>query len=222
MFSQKSVSELRQKEYKASIGRYEKTSFIEDIEEATNYRYKKMGYGETLVGRLFGFDKPIYSVRLRHISTDELLKKLRLHEKWIMGEHGGCMADLRLTDLSGHNNILEGRVLRGADLRLSCLDHVSLAGADLRGADLRGASMRVTSIEGAFIDLSDIRYADILGVDLSSSASSRLVRTCPRQRLFLSAMYGSYLRCLARGFVPLSVPRNKNTRGPFRNASDIF
>lgn len=50
---------------------------------------------------------------------------------------------------------------RGADFRVSDLEHADLTGADLRGADFRGAFLRNTIFENA-----DLRGANFSGADL--------------------------------------------------------
>ena len=78
----------------------------------------------------------------------DMRKMLKLHQRWIAGEAGGVMADLRWADLQGVNlreaNLQGANLLRGADLQ-----GVNLRGADLRWADLQGVNLRGADLQGA-------------------------------------------------------------------------
>lgn len=64
---------------------------------------------------------------LNVMGKEDIVRTLKLHQKWLAGEPDGVRADLSEADLSEANLI-------GADLR-----GANLSEADLRGADLRGA-----------------------------------------------------------------------------------
>ena len=66
--------------------------------------------------------------RVKEMTQCDLNTIIQRHEKWLKGEPGGEIADLR-------NAVLRGADLCGADL----------SDADLRGADLRGADVDYSS-----------------------------------------------------------------------------
>ena len=95
--------------------------------------------------------------------TDEIKKKIELHQKWRNNEDGGERANLGGADLSGAN--LSGADLRcadlsGADLSGANLRYANLGGADLSGANLSGADLRCADLSGANGLLSAIDYLD--------------------------------------------------------------
>ena len=76
--------------------------------------------------------------RVKEMTQCDLNTIIQRHEKWLKGEPGGEIADLR-------NAVLRGADLRGADLRDADLRGADLSDADLRGADLRGADVDYSS-----------------------------------------------------------------------------
>jgi len=94
---------------------------------------------------------------MRTISYQELQIILKKHKRWINGEDGGEIADLRVANLSGAD--LSGADLSGADL----------SGADLRVANLRGADLRRANLSGADLSGADLRRANMIKSDLDFS-----------------------------------------------------
>ena len=81
------------------------------------------------------------------ITTEELKKVLKLHEKWLRDEKGGERANLSGANLSGAD--LRGAKLSGAKLSGAYLSGADLRDANLRDADLCGADLRDAKLSGA-------------------------------------------------------------------------
>ena len=75
---------------------------------------------------------------------------LDLHGRWLRGEQGGQVADLRWANLQVAN-------LQGANLQGANLQGANLRGADLRGADLRWANLQGANLRRAHLDLAICR-----------------------------------------------------------------
>lgn len=73
------------------------------------------------------------------MKANKLEKILELHAKWLNGEEGGEIANLKRADLRGEN--LRNANLRNANLKRADLRRANLAGADLRWVNLGGADL---------------------------------------------------------------------------------
>ena len=102
---------------------------------------------------------------------------IQRHEKWLKGEPGGEIADLRnavlrgadLSDANLRNAVLRGADLIDADLRGADLRGADLSDADLRGADLRGAVLRGADLRNAVLRGADLSDANLHGADLRNA-----------------------------------------------------
>lgn len=118
----------------------------------------------------------------KHISTDELKKVLRDHEKFLNAENDGIQADLSDYDLSGLD--LSSVDLSDAIMRRCDLNHSKLAGSNFSGADLsnsnlsdsdlKGCDLSGSSLKNANLSYCDLRHAnlgesDLCGANLSDS-----------------------------------------------------
>jgi pentapeptide repeat protein len=106
---------------------------------------------------------------MRTYTPAELKDVLARHAKWITGETGGEIADLRGADLRGAD--LRGADLRGADLGSANLWSANLRGANLGGADLRGANLQGANLGDANLGdanlwSANLRDANLGGADL--------------------------------------------------------
>lgn len=106
------------------------------------------------------------------MKANKLEKILELHAKWLNGEEGGEIANLKRADLRGEN--LRNANLRNANLKRADLRRANLAGADLRWVNLGGADLRWADLAGANLieaNLSgaDLRWANLTGVTLSEA-----------------------------------------------------
>ena len=129
------------------------------------------------------------------MTKQELDKILKAHRKWLQGEDGGQLADLRSADLRGAN--LYGADLRGANLYC----------ADLYGADLRSADLRSANLYGANLRSADLYYANLYGADLRSAD------------LYCANLYGANLRSAKNvPFLPMVCPEVGSFIG-FKKAS---
>ena len=81
------------------------------------------------------------------MNATELREILEKHKKWLNGEDGGEMANLRYANLRYAN-------LRDANLRCANLRCANLRYANLRDADLCGANLRDADLCGADLDYS--------------------------------------------------------------------
>ena len=94
------------------------------------------------------------------MDEQELRRIIESHGKWLRGEEGGKMANLRGADLRGAD-------LREAELREADLCRANLCDADLRGADLYRADLHGANLYGADLHGADLHGANLYGADLS-------------------------------------------------------
>lgn len=97
----------------------------------------------------------------------ELKQILESHRKWLRGEKGGEMANLRGADLCGAD-------LRRADLREADLYRANLCDADLGGANLYkavlcGANLCGSYLRGANLCKADLRRANLCEAEMHSA-----------------------------------------------------
>ena len=104
---------------------------------------------------------------LNVMGKEDIVRTLKLHQKWLAGEPDGVRADLSGADLSGAN-------LSGADLSEANLSEANLSGANLSGADLSEANL-----SGA-----DLRRADLSEASTNETTAFYALQ-CPERGAYI-------------------------------------
>lgn len=93
------------------------------------------------------------------MTTNELKKIIKNHEKWLIDPESGERADLQGAYL--HRADLRYADLRNANLRYADLRNANLCYADLRGANLFGTDLRGANLFGTDLYNTDLRDANL-------------------------------------------------------------
>lgn len=101
------------------------------------------------------------------MTKDELKKIIEKHKKWLNGQKGGELANLRATYLQGVD--LHDVDLRCADMRGANLQDANLCGADLCYVNLQDANLSVANLCGADLYCANLQDAYLCRVELSGA-----------------------------------------------------
>ena len=119
---------------------------------------------------------------LNVMGKEDIVRTLKLHQKWLACEPDGVRADLSGADLSGAD-------LRVANLRVANLSGANLRVANLSGANLRVANLRVANLSGADLSGANLSGADLSGADLSGALTSETTAfyalQCPERGAYI-------------------------------------
>ena len=145
------------------------------------------------------------------MNKEELQQILKNHKKWLFGESGGQVADLRSANLRSAN-------LRSANLSGAHLSGANLIDADLRSANLRSADLSGANLIGADLSGADLRSANLRSANLSGAHLSGIITNhhtafyhlqCPEEGSFIG--YKKAGSCIVKLSIPEDALRSSAT-----------
>ena len=119
---------------------------------------------------------------LNVMGREDIVRTLKLHQKWLAGELDGVRANLRGANLSEAD--LSEADLSEADLSVANLRGANLRGANLSVANLRGANLRGANLRGANLSEADLSVANLSGA-LTNETTAFYALQCPERGAYI-------------------------------------